>query len=183
MPRLEPGGACSGHKSPQALALVAAAAAAQASVAARLKAKAKASGEAEGEGGGAEAEGEEAPPWEAGVCGDACENRQLRVECCGEDGAPPSGGGGEKGRGGRPGDKWANCRAGGRCGNRQIGLRQGAVKVVPFKEEGRGWGLKLGEPVRQGQLVREYVGEVLDVDALQRRMAEHQRLHPGDVNM
>jgi hypothetical protein len=76
-------------------------------------------------------------------------------------------------------------------------------------ENGRGWGLKTMEDVVKGQLVFEYVGEVIDDDGVrvrwgerggggsggglrveyvpvdwpQKRMHEHQELHPHDHNM
>ena len=81
-------------------------------------------------------------------------------------------------------EKWSNCKCGpGACGNRQIGLRQGTVKLLPFLEEGMGWGLKTLEDLAAGQLVREYVGEVLTEAMLEARMAEHARTNPNDVNM
>jgi hypothetical protein len=134
-----------------------------------------------------------------GVCGEDCENRLLRIECCGGPtgsaaadaaaaaaGEKPGGGGSvDKGARGEKGkDKWGNCNVGGAtCGNRQIGLKQGNVKVLPFMEEGMGWGLKVLEDVVAGQLVREYVGEVLTEQMLVDRMASHAKTHPNDVNM
>lgn len=38
------------------------------------------------------------------------------------------------------------------------------VKI--FREHGRGWGLRASEDVKKGQLVFEYVGEVIDDEEL-----------------
>ena len=110
-----------------------------------------------------------------GLCGEDCENRLLRIECCGgptacltaslerseKDKGGAEGGGGSGGGGGARGgskDKWSNCPVGfATCGNRQIGLKQGTAKVQPFLEEGMGWGLRVLEDLVAGQLVREYV--------------------------
>ena len=35
-----------------------------------------------------------------------------------------------------------------------------------FREHGRGWGLRASEDVKKGQLVFEYVGEVIDDEEL-----------------
>jgi hypothetical protein len=135
------------------------------------------------------------------VCGAECENRLLRIECSG-GGSGGCGGGGQEpsssffpssvgeGNGGggvssnkksnaatRKDVKWTNCVAGSGCGNRQISLKQGTVKVLPSKEEEMGWGLKLEETVMAGKLVREYVGEVLTEAMLEERMLEHQRFN------
>ena len=57
------------------------------------------------------------------------------------------------------------------------------MKVQPFMENGKGWGLKTLEDVKKGRLIREYVGEVLTEDMLTERM-EYQRKHdPTNVNM
>jgi len=133
-------------------------------------------------------------PFDGGVCGDDCENRLLRIECSGaghpgggddSSGAAADGSnGGSKPKANKSTDKWCNCGAGpGQCGNRQIGLRQGNVKVQPFMEEGMGWGLKVSEDVRAGQLIREYVGEVLTEQMLADRMDDHAKTNPNDVNM
>ena len=113
------------------------------------------------------------------VCGEECENRLLRIECSG-------GASGAKAKQSSS-EKWANCTGGPGCGNRQLGLSRSSasntVKVAPFMEEGRGWGLRVEEFVRAGQLVREYVGEVLDEAMLEARMDSHKQTNPNDVNM
>jgi hypothetical protein len=60
--------------------------------------------------------------WVRGLCGDECENRLLRIECSGATGVGDE-------RKDRRNDKWCNCAAGAGCGNRQISLRQGHIKV------------------------------------------------------
>jgi hypothetical protein len=139
------------------------------------------------------------------VCGEECENRLLRIECsggCGVDSeettTTAAGAAGAAASAAAAAatstssstsastkkvdlrkDKWSNCQAGLACGNRQIGLKSGTVKVLPFMEEGMGWGLKLEESVWAGQLIREYVGEVLTDVMLEERMLEHQKFNPN----
>ena len=143
------------------------------------------------------------------VCGGSCENRLLRIECFGGNykqsinakALSRNDESKNKNSIGRNDllqecgkrnttfhirsskEKWCNCSIGVTCGNRQIGQRQGNVKVQPFMENGMGWGLKTLEDVKKGKLIREYVGEVLTEDMLTERM-EYQRKHdPTNVNM
>ena len=199
MARAEPGGSCScmrarakkrgGAGSSSSNGSSSGSSSSSGSVVAVAKAEA---GDAQGEAGAEP--GVVIAPFDGGVCGDDCENRLLRIECSGA-GHPGGGGGddsshnaasadGSKPKANKSTDKWCNCGAGpGQCGNRQIGLRQGTVKVQPFMEEGMGWGLKVSEDVRAGQLIREYVGEVLTEQMLADRMEDHAKTNPNDVNM
>ncbi|XP_017768211.1 PREDICTED: uncharacterized protein LOC108556555 [Nicrophorus vespilloides] len=61
------------------------------------------------------------------------------------------------------------CPAGERCENQRFDKRQ-YVNVLPYNTKGRGWGLKTLEPVKKGQFVIEYVGEVIDDKEYQRRI-------------
>jgi len=47
------------------------------------------------------------------------------------------------------------------CGNRQF-VNKEYVKVQPFQEPDRGWGLRSVEAVTKGTLVIEYIGEVIN---------------------
>ena len=128
---------------------------------------------------------------EVHVCAGTCENRLLRIECVGEDCCDASSSSSSsstksndtKPRAKSSKDKWANCSVGPDCMNRQIGQRKGNVKVLPFMEGACGWGLKAMEDVKQGRLVREYVGEVLTEDMVTERMEYMQKHNPHDVNM
>ena len=98
------------------------------------------------------------------ACGDDCLNRVLYVECCGDaDG------------------KTSNCPVGPTCGNRPIAQRK-IAKCQPKREEGKGWGLVTLEDIPKGDLVIEYVGEVIDEDEKTRRLTEWARDHPNDPN-
>ena len=68
------------------------------------------------------------------------------------------------------------------CGNRAFKNKE-YIKHQIFREGGCGWGLRTLEDVRKGQLVFEYVGEVIDDDLLEARLQEHAREHPNDHNM
>jgi len=98
------------------------------------------------------------------VCGEDCLNRMLYTECVGEIGARNS-----------------NCAVGKKCGNRRLAKRQFA-KCKPMREKGRGWGLITCSKVTRGDLVTEYVGEVIDAKTKEKRLAEWAKEHPNDPN-
>lgn len=89
-----------------------------------------------------------------GRCDERCLNRMLHFEC--SDGAK-----GSTGDLAGTGESSGVCSVGGNCGNRALQNREYA-KVQAFTEEGRGWGLRVLEPVQSGSLVIEYVGEVIN---------------------
>lgn len=108
-------------------------------------------------------------------CGDDCINRLSFTECYGP--APT------------PGmtkftklTKESNCRLGDECGNRAL-----HQKIYPrfekFYTQDKGWGLRVLEPVKAGQLVIEYVGEVVNEDEKERRLKDHALNTPEDKNM
>lgn len=78
--------------------------------------------------------------------------------------------------------KWFNCCNGPECGNRKL-QRRGTVKVQPFIQDGMGWGLRVLEDVKAGELIREYNGQVLTQSMLDERMQAHSQANPGDHNM
>lgn len=108
-------------------------------------------------------------------CGEGCLNRMLHIECVGVGGGEHGGEEGKK-------DRYHNCNVGPACGNRAFKNKE-YIKHQIFKEGGCGWGLKTLEDVRKGQLVFEYVGEVIDEELLEARLQEHAREHPNDHNM
>ena len=101
-----------------------------------------------------------------GVCGDACVNRALKIECIG---AGSSGGAKNKSKNKtakvkvKKGGKFDNCSCGPECGNRRF-ARKDFAKVVPFRTPGRGWGLRMGN-----QLSKE---DALSNVQLEREQAE-----------
>lgn len=99
-----------------------------------------------------------------GRCGDDCMNRMLMMECHGEG-------------------TISNCAAGGSndCGNRSLGKRQ-YTKCKPKREQGKGWGLVARESVKTGELVQEYMGDVIDEATKESRLKEWTKEHPNDPN-
>lgn len=65
------------------------------------------------------------------------------------------------------------CPAGDRCNNQRFEKRE-YPPMVPYKTQGRGWGLKTLAPIRKGQFVVEYVGELIDEQEYQKRI---QKMH------
>ncbi|XP_056637531.1 uncharacterized protein LOC130445723 [Diorhabda sublineata] len=61
------------------------------------------------------------------------------------------------------------CPAGKLCNNQSFEKREYPL-LVPYKTETRGWGLKTLEPLKKGQFVIEYVGELIDDEEYQRRI-------------
>ena len=98
------------------------------------------------------------------VCDEDCINRTLYTECFRDDKT-----------------KETNCRLGLGCGNRQFSQRLFA-NCKPQREKGRGWGLVPVDPVHQGDLVVEYVGEVIDEATKESRLAAWSDEHPNDPN-
>jgi hypothetical protein len=92
-------------------------------------------------------------------CGDDCFNRAIMTEC-----SP------------------TNCNLGGKdCGNRGLTKRQ-FVRCQPQRERGKGWGLVTLEAVPRGNLVHEYVGEVIDEKEKTDRLQAWNKEHPNDPN-
>jgi hypothetical protein len=126
-------------------------------------------------------------------CDDDCVNRLLRIECRGGEKAPSAapaggeegeeGGGGGGGGGGASssavaaafqGDARTNCSVGGGCGNRALSERApaAAYQGKPTRTPGKGWGLNAGpEGVQAGAFIIEYVGEIIDDEEQDRRLA------------
>jgi len=67
------------------------------------------------------------------------------------------------------------------CGNRALSKRQ-FVKCRPQREPGKGWGLVTLKSIEKGQLVHEYVGEIIDEKEKERRLTEWNAEHPNDPN-
>jgi len=109
---------------------------------------------------------------DAPSCGVQCLNRVSMVECIG--GPTKRGGSGEK-------NPYWNCNCGPKCGNRRIGTRQ-IARCRPKREGGKGWGLIALDGVQKDDLVLEYVGEVIDEQTKDDRLAEWSKEHPNDPN-
>lgn len=61
------------------------------------------------------------------------------------------------------------CPAGKRCNNQRFEKRE-YPPLLPYKTQGRGWGLKTLAPIKKGQFVIEYVGEMIDEQEYLRRI-------------
>ncbi|CAM6092174.1 unnamed protein product [Calypogeia fissa] len=92
------------------------------------------------------------PPEDGGVgCGENCLNRMLSIECVAEQ-----------------------CPCGEACTNQQFQNRTYAP-IDMYRCGKKGFGLKLAEKVPKGTFIIEYVGEVLDVGAFEKRQQEYAR--------
>jgi len=103
-------------------------------------------------------------------CDEYCINRMLYTECFGDATKSDSGG-----------KKSYNCLLGPNCGNRQIAQRQ-AAKCKTVREQGKGWGLVTVKPAKKGDLIQEYVGEVIDAETKDDRLSKWSQDHPTDPN-
>jgi hypothetical protein len=79
------------------------------------------------------------------------------------------------------GTRKTNCNVGPACGNRKVGQKK-AAKCKPKREQGRGWGLVPINKVAKGDLVQEYLGEVIDEKMKESRLKEWAEEHPNDPN-
>ena len=86
------------------------------------------------------------------ACGSECLNRMLLIEC------------------------GPMCPCGSSCTNRRFQRRSYALhKLVLFKTEMKGYGIRTTGFVRKGRFLVEYVGEVIDMDELARRNKKYKR--------
>ncbi|KAL3678466.1 hypothetical protein R1sor_021422 [Riccia sorocarpa] len=93
------------------------------------------------------------PPEDGGVgCGDNCLNRVLNIECVQE-----------------------YCPCGEACSNQQFQKRMYAP-VATFRCGKKGFGLKVLKNIHKDSFLIEYVGEVLDVGAFEKRQEEYARI-------
>eukprot|EP01039_Chlorochromonas_danica_P001110 gene1110-1213_t len=108
-------------------------------------------------------------PYEGCECHDQCDenclNYILRTECCGMTTGNKEG-------------KVCSLDPD-RCENRAL-QRKAYARTRVFQEGSMGWGLRAAEHIRPGQLVIEYVGEIIDENEMHRRMIEQSQLRPHD---
>ncbi|KAM9391449.1 histone-lysine N-methyltransferase NSD3 [Pholidichthys leucotaenia] len=74
------------------------------------------------------------------------------------------------------------CPAGDSCENQCFSKRLYAETEV-IKTDGRGWGLRTNQPLRKGDFVTEYVGEVIDSEECQQRIKHAQENHVTNFYM
>jgi len=104
------------------------------------------------------------------ACDDHCINRMLSIECIGDS---------KKKIGDK--DPYWNCNCGPDCGNRRLSRRQFA-KCRPKRQKGKGWGLIAVDGIKEGDLVQEYVGEIVDEMTKRERLEVWAQEHPNDPN-
>jgi hypothetical protein len=98
-----------------------------------------------------------------GICNENCLNRLLKIECCDKP----------KHLGGNI------CNVGTHCSNRQFKNKE-YIKMQAFQEGGMGWGCRALQDVNKGTLVIEYIGEVIDLQEMQRRNEWQRKEAPHD---
>lgn len=85
------------------------------------------------------------------ACGPGCINRALNLEC------------------------GPRCPAYDACSNRQFQLRLYAKAEPFYAGPGKGWGLRAIDPIKQGDFVVEYVGEVISFFEFKRRIRNYEK--------
>ncbi|XP_036393803.1 histone-lysine N-methyltransferase ASH1L-like [Megalops cyprinoides] len=87
-------------------------------------------------------------------CIDDCLNRMIFAEC-----APNT------------------CPCGEQCDNQHIQRHEWVQCLERFRAEGKGWGIRTKEPLRAGQFIIEYLGEVVSEQEFRNRMIEQYYKH------
>ncbi|XP_076137009.1 histone-lysine N-methyltransferase ASH1L-like isoform X3 [Alosa pseudoharengus] len=62
------------------------------------------------------------------------------------------------------------CQCGEQCANQALQRRQGVRGLERCRAEGIGWALRTSQPLRPGQFITEYLGEVVSQQEFRRRM-------------
>ena len=99
-------------------------------------------------------------------------NRIIGIECIGGDNS--------RKKNGENNPYW-NCKCGLECGNRLLSQKK-LAKCRPKRQQGKGWGLITVNGVKKGNLVLEYVGEVIDEKMKRSRLETWSKDHPNDPN-
>ncbi|XP_066529786.1 histone-lysine N-methyltransferase ASH1L [Hoplias malabaricus] len=89
-------------------------------------------------------------------CLDDCLNRMIFAEC-----SPNA------------------CPCGEQCDNQRIQRHEWVQCLERFRTEGKGWGIRTKEPLRSGQFIIEYLGEVVSEQEFRSRMMEQYFAHSG----
>ncbi|KAG7469436.1 hypothetical protein MATL_G00128890 [Megalops atlanticus] len=87
-------------------------------------------------------------------CIDDCLNRMIFAECT------PN-----------------TCPCGEQCDNQHIQRHEWVQCLERFRAEGKGWGIRTKEPLRAGQFIIEYLGEVVSEQEFRNRMIEQYYKH------
>ncbi|XP_051991564.1 histone-lysine N-methyltransferase ASH1L-like [Xyrauchen texanus] len=89
-------------------------------------------------------------------CQDDCLNRMIFAEC-----------------------SQSTCPCGDQCDNQHIQRHEWVQCLERFRAEGKGWGIRTKEPLRAGQFIIEYLGEVVSEQEFRSRMMEQYFSHSG----
>ncbi|XP_069506134.1 histone-lysine N-methyltransferase ASH1L isoform X2 [Ambystoma mexicanum] len=87
-------------------------------------------------------------------CVDDCLNRMIFAEC-----SPNT------------------CPCGEQCCNQRIQRHEWVQCLERFRAEGKGWGIRTKEPLKSGQFIVEYLGEVVSEQEFRNRMIEQYHNH------
>ncbi|XP_051013452.1 histone-lysine N-methyltransferase ASH1L isoform X1 [Acomys russatus] len=88
------------------------------------------------------------------ACGDECLNRMIFAEC-----SPNT------------------CPCGEQCCNQRIQRHEWVQCLERFRAEEKGWGIRTKEPLKAGQFIIEYLGEVVSEQEFRNRMIEQYHSH------
>ena len=101
-----------------------------------------------------------------GTCDEKCLNRISKIECSDKHDAQHK-------------KEPSICAVGGDCGNRLF-TNKTYAKYERFREHAMGWGLRATEAIKEGSLVIEYIGEVIDEAEMNERMNNQKKFSPLD---
>ncbi|XP_056154274.1 histone-lysine N-methyltransferase ASH1L [Lampris incognitus] len=73
----------------------------------------------------------------------------------------------------------STCPCGDQCDNQHIQRHEWVQCLERFRAEGKGWGIRTKEPLRSGQFIIEYLGEVVSEHEFRSRMMEQYYSHSG----
>uniref|UniRef100_A0A667ZRC9 Ash1 (absent, small, or homeotic)-like (Drosophila) n=1 Tax=Myripristis murdjan TaxID=586833 RepID=A0A667ZRC9_9TELE len=73
----------------------------------------------------------------------------------------------------------STCPCGDQCDNQHIQRHEWVQCLERFRAEGKGWGIRTKEPLRSGQFIIEYLGEVVSEQEFRNRMMEQYFSHSG----
>uniref|UniRef100_A0A7N6C085 Ash1 (absent, small, or homeotic)-like (Drosophila) n=1 Tax=Anabas testudineus TaxID=64144 RepID=A0A7N6C085_ANATE len=73
----------------------------------------------------------------------------------------------------------STCPCGDQCNNQHIQRHEWVQCLERFRAEGKGWGIRTKEPLRSGQFIIEYLGEVVSEHEFRSRMMEQYFSHSG----
>ena len=70
------------------------------------------------------------------------------------------------------------CPCGDQCANQRMQKHEWSPGLQRFETPNRGWGIRTTEPIKSGEFILEYIGEVVNVQEFRFRMAERYNNDP-----